>query len=67
MSEEGTSFWATLAEKLIGLTLIILSIVLFYFTATSTATLNPFTGIFAFLGVAVLIGGAFLLVTKPPE
>ena len=66
MSEEGT-FWTTIAEKLIGTILIILSIVMFYFTATSGSTLSLFTGFFAFLGVIVLIAGAFLILVRPPE
>jgi uncharacterized membrane protein HdeD (DUF308 family) len=67
MSEEGSSFWITLVEKSIGAVLISLSILMFYFTATSTSVLSAFTGLFAFLGVVVLLGGAFLIVTKPPE
>ncbi len=66
MSEEG-SFWTTLAEKIIGIVLVILSILMFYFTATSAASLSLFTGFFAFLGVVVLVAGAFLIVVKPPE
>jgi hypothetical protein len=67
MSEEGSSFWITLTEKFIGLILVCLSITLFYLTATSTSALSAATGLFAFLGVVVLVGGAFLIVTKPPE
>ena len=67
MSEEGASFWITLAEKFIGLILIILSILLIYFTATSTIVLNVFTGLFAFLSALLLIGGAFLIIVKAPE
>ena len=67
MSEEGSSFWITLTEKLIGLILISLSILLFYFTATSTNVLSASTGLFTFLGVVVLVSGAFLIITKPPE
>jgi len=67
MSEEGSSFWITLTEKIIGLFLVVLSIVLFYFTATSVSALTISTGLFAFLGVVVLIGGVFLMITKPPE
>ncbi len=66
MSEEGSSFWITIAEKITGLFLIILSIVLFYFTAT-TPSLTITEGMFTFLGVVVLIGGVFLMITKPPE
>ena len=67
MSEEGSSFWITLTEKLVGLILIGLSILLLYFTATSINVLNAATGLFAFLGVLVLVGGTFLVITKPPE
>jgi hypothetical protein len=67
MSEEGSTFWITLTEKFIGLVLVCLSIFLFYFTATSTGVLSAATGLFTFLGVVVLVGGAFLIVTKPPE
>lgn len=67
MSEEGASFWISLAEKLIGVILIILSLIMIYYTVSSTDTLNVFTGLFTFLGVVVLLGGAFLIVVKPPE
>jgi uncharacterized membrane protein HdeD (DUF308 family) len=67
MSEEGSSFWITLAEKFIGLVLIIISLVMIYFTATSTSTLSVFTGLFAFLSAVVLIGGAFLIIVRPPQ
>jgi hypothetical protein len=67
MSEEGASFWITLVEKGVGFLLIILSILMIYFTATSTNTLSVATGMFAFLSIVVLIGGAFLIVVKPPE
>jgi hypothetical protein len=67
MSEEGDSFWITLAEKLFGLILIALSIILFYVTFTSNSVLGIFTGLFGFLGFVILIAGAFLIVVKPPE
>jgi len=66
MSEEG-NFWVTIAEKLIGIILIIVSIIMLYLTATSGSTLNLFTGFFGFLGVVVLIAGGLLIVVKPPE
>jgi hypothetical protein len=66
MSEQG-SFWGGLAEKLLGLILIVLGIMLFYFTATSATALTIATGMFGFLGFVVLISGIFLLITKPPE
>jgi len=67
MSEEGPSFWLTLTEKIMGLVLIIVSIMLIYYTATSVNVLNVFTGLFAFLSVMLLLGGAFLIVVKAPE
>jgi hypothetical protein len=66
MSEEG-SFWISLAEKLFGLILIIISILMIYFTATSTAVLGMFTGLFGFLSAVILIAGAFLMIVKAPE
>ena len=66
VSEVG-SFWITIAEKIIGIILIIISITMLYFTATSVSTLSLFTGFFAFLGIVVLASGVLLLVVKPPE
>ncbi len=64
---EGGSIWIGLAEKLFGLILILVSILLFYFTYTSTASLSVFTGLFGFLSTIVLIAGIFLIIVKPPE
>ena len=66
MSEAG-NFWVTIVEKLIGIILVIVSIVMLYLTATSGSTLNLFTGFFGFLGAVVLVAGALLIVVKPPE
>jgi len=66
MSEEGF-FWINLAEKLFGLILIIISLLMIYFTATSTAALGIFTGLFGFLSAVILIAGAFLMIVKAPE
>jgi len=67
MSDEGDSFWITLAEKFFGILLVAISIIMFYFTFTSTPVLGIFTGFFGFLGVIILIAGSFLIVVKPPE
>ena len=67
MSEEGASFWITLTEKVIGIVLTILGVLMIYFTTTSGAVLSIFTGFFTFLSVIVLVGGVFLMITKPPE
>ena len=67
MSEDGESFWLTLAEKFFGLLLVVVSIIMMYFTFTSGAALGLFTGFFGFLGIVVLVAGAFLIVVKAPE
>ena len=64
---EGDTFWISLGEKFLGLLLLILGVLLLYYTATSTVQLSVFTGLFGFLGVAVLVIGIVLLLVKPPE
>ncbi len=67
MSEEGPSFWLSLTEKFIGVILVIVSIIMLYFTSDSASTLTVATGLFAFLSVIVLASGVGLIITKPPE
>jgi hypothetical protein len=67
LSSEGTSFWMGLAEKFFGLILVVLSLVMIYFTATSANVLGGFAGLFGFLGVTVLVAGGLLVVFKAPE
>jgi hypothetical protein len=67
MSEEGDTFWVSLAEKFFGLLLTIIGALFLYFTATSTAVLGVFTAFFGFLSVALLAVGLFLLLVRPPE
>jgi hypothetical protein len=67
MSEEGDTFWVSLAEKSVGLLLVIISVLLFYFTATSLDNLGAFSWLFGFLGAVLLAVGIFLLLVKPPE
>ena len=38
MSEEGDTFWISLAEKSIGVVLIIMGALMLYFTATSSSS-----------------------------
>ncbi len=66
MSEE-VSFWTKIAEKMLGIILVLISVLMLYFTATSTNVLNVFSGVFGFLGILVLIAGIFLIVAKIPE
>ena len=70
MSEEGDTFWVSLAERLFGLFLIIIGSIMLYFTATSssgTDSLGPFSLLFGALSVILVLLGIFLLLVKPPE
>ena len=67
MSEEGDTFWVSLAEKFFGVILIIIGALLLYYTATSTSALGTFSVFFGILSVIMLIIGIFLLLVKPPE
>ena len=66
MSEEGDTFWVSLAEKLFGILLIAIGAVMLYYTATSSG-LGGFTLLFGVLSVVMLIIGLFLLLVKAPE
>jgi hypothetical protein len=66
MSEQDT-FWISLSEKFFGLILLIIGIILLYFTLTSIHTLLSFTAFFGFLSVVVLAVGIVLLIARPPE
>ena len=69
MSEEGDTFWVSLAEKFFGIILIIIGALMLYYTATSTGTdaLGTFSVFFGILSVVLLVIGVFLLLVKPPE
>jgi hypothetical protein len=67
MSEEGDTFWVSLAEKFFGLLLIIIGGLMLYYTATSTDALGAFSLFFGILSTFVLIFGIFLLLVKPPQ
>jgi hypothetical protein len=66
MSDEGDTFWVSLAEKFFGLLLIIIGAVMLYFTAI-TSGLGTFSVFFGVISVIMLIIGLFLLLVKPPE
>jgi len=66
MSDEGDTFWVSLAEKFFGLLLIIIGAVMLYFTAT-TSGLGAFTVFFGVVSVILVIIGLFLLLVRPPE
>jgi hypothetical protein len=67
MSDEGDTFWVSLAERFFGLILIIIGGIMIYLTATSTDTLGNFSAFFGFLAVILLALGVFLLIVKPPQ
>ncbi len=69
MSEEGDTFWASLAEKFFGLIVIVIGGVLLYLTATSTGSseLGAFSLFFGVLSVILLAIGLFMLLVRPTE
>jgi hypothetical protein len=62
---EADSYWVTLAEKIVGIVLIIISGLMLYYTATTD--LGQVGWLFGVLGAVVLIVGIFLLLVRPPE
>ena len=69
MSEEGDTFWPSLAEKFFGLIIIIMGAILLYFTATSTGpdSLGGFSLFFGVVSFILLAIGLFLLLVRPSE
>jgi hypothetical protein len=67
MSEEGDTFWVSLAEKFIGLILVIIGALMIYFTATSTDVLGAFSLFFGVISAILLIIGLFLLIVRSPQ
>ena len=66
MSQEGDTFWISLAEKFFGFLLTIIGALFLYFTVTSTAALGVFSGFFGFLSIILLAVGVFLLLVRTP-
>ena len=66
MSDEGDTFWVSLAEKFFGLLLVVIGALMIYFTAT-TSGLGAFSVFFGVISAIMLIIGLFLLLVKPPE
>jgi len=67
MSEEGDTFWVSLAEKFFGLIVIIIGGVLLYLTATTTGSsgLGAFSAFFGVLSVILLVIGLFMMIVRP--
>jgi membrane-bound ClpP family serine protease len=69
MSEEGDTFFVNLAEKFLGLILIVLGAILIYLTATTSGSsgLGAFDFFFGVLSVILLLIGLFLLLVRASE
>lgn len=67
MSDETASYWLKLTEKVVGLVLLILGVLMVYFTVTSTDSLGVFIWLFIALSAVLLIIGIFILIVKSPE
>jgi hypothetical protein len=69
MSEQGDTFWISLAEKFFGLIVIVIGGVLLYLTATSTgpSELGAFSLFFGVLSVILIAIGLFMLLVRPSE
>jgi hypothetical protein len=69
MSEQGDTFWISLAEKFFGLIVIVIGGVLLYLTATSTSAseLGAFSLFFGVLSVILIVIGLFMLLVRPSE
>ena len=67
MSEEGDTFWVSLAEKFFGVIVIIIGGVMLYLTATSTGQLGAFSLFFGVVSIILLAIGLFLLLVRPTE
>ena len=69
MSEEGDTFFVSLAEKLFGVVLLAVGAIMLYLTATSTSSsqLGAFSSFFGVLSVIMMIIGLFLLLVRPSE
>ncbi len=65
MSDEGDTFWVSLAERAFGLLIIIIGGIMLYFTATTAV--GGFGLFFGAISVVMVIIGIFLLVVKPPQ
>jgi hypothetical protein len=67
MSEQGDTFWVSLAEKFFGLIVIVIGGVLLYLTATSTSQLGQFSLFFGVISAILLAIGLFMLLVRPSE
>ncbi|MGD0995073.1 MAG: hypothetical protein ABR909_06060 [Candidatus Bathyarchaeia archaeon] len=69
MSEEGDTFFVNLAEKFLGLILVIIGAIMLYLTATTSGPsgLGAFITFFGVLSVIMVVIGLFLLLVRASE
>ena len=67
MSDEGDTFWVSLAEKFLGLIVLIVGAIMLYLTVTSLNQLSEFSALFGAVSVIVIAIGLFLLLVRAPE
>ena len=65
MSAHSDRYWVSLAEKFFGFLLLIIGIIMIYYTATTP--LGQATWIFALLSIVLVAVGVLLISAKPPE
>jgi uncharacterized membrane protein HdeD (DUF308 family) len=65
MSAHTDHYWVSLAEKFFGFLLLIIGIIMIYYTATTN--LGQVTWIFLLLSIVLLAVGVLLILAKPPE
>jgi len=63
LSEEG-GFGISFLEKFFGLLVVFVSVLISYFTFTSTDALGAFTGFFGFLSIALGVLGLVMMTAK---
>lgn len=66
MSEEDT-FWISFGQRFFGFILLIVGIIILYFTVTSLTELAAFSAFFGFLSIIILVLGIVLMIAKTPE
>jgi len=64
MSEEGGGFGYSVAERFFGFILVVVGILVGYYTFTSVESLANFTGLFGFLSIIIVIVGIILITAK---
>ncbi len=67
MSDKSAGYWVKLAQRIIGLVVLIFGALLIYFTLTSLNNLGIFSWLFGALSLVLIILGIFIMIIKSPE